>query len=465
MLYRVVEKKGRVICLGLLLALAAAGAPGGVAALLRNAGNIHLAAIFEQAPGVLKDPNKRVEWPLGLSVKEQDSSAANLLETALSFAPQDARSHRSIGLFYSMAGDKKTAAIAFEQAVAVDQRDLTTKLGLANLSRTTGQPVQAVHYYEEILPDVEYFDEKSQRHYKALMRRWLDVENVRAGHELALDGKDEKARTYINAGLEAHPENVVSLYDRAMVDSLSGISFSESAQALESCQFRLPEDKTLIAYLPGIAATMKQRRQWSDETAAATFDFVDWSRSGEGLHGRADEGLIAEGSENLLAGHPLLPRPESAQPAYWKWDVWVGKSWRSGVFFGGLEGFEELQENALRISGICIGNEPERAMPHAGFSPWAPWPRVEVGRSYRLSFLYRTDPDSPGSPGVYISWGEGTPERVRSALELAPTQGEWHRYEHILSNPLESQTVLYLNLRSFGMGTVWFADLGLYGMG
>ena len=430
-----------------------------------NLSNLYL--VREAVPNARLPQDERdlLRWPFSLNVRIENRSDIGWLNQPSGSGVATSRITRSVAVLSSFAQPLPTACRELSKAANASD-DASLHLAAAEACRAAGEWSGVPHFYERALPVLMGYDGWSQHHYAETVKAWLAVAHVRAGHELVESGQFAAAASHVEAGLAAFPRNVISLADKARVDAMQGNVPSGAARALGQCDFQLPMDDDLVGLVSRLGEGVAAIAAWSPETVNGLREFTEWHDSAgrqevARLRLNAASLSTTDHSDDVLQRHSLVPGSDGRTPTHWQWRTWAGEQWDDAVYFGGVEWVSDLNEHAVRVSGICVADRQDRERPHAGFGLRAPWPSVPPGERLLFSFLYRTDPVRPGSPGVYVSWGEGTADRYRSSFNLSPTHGRWQRYELELVNPVGAAVPIYLNLRSFGLGTVWFAGIKL----
>jgi tetratricopeptide (TPR) repeat protein len=135
------------------------------------------------------DPNRLVEIGFFYVQIEAPFEAVRVLERAVQLAPEDHRTHNSLGTAYLISLRLDDAAAEFQRAVEIDARDEFANLNLGNLARAMSDYERAVTYYRKQI---------------ALKRDDAEAHGGLAIALLAL-GRDEEAAPEIKRAMELAP--------------------------------------------------------------------------------------------------------------------------------------------------------------------------------------------------------------------------------------------------------------------
>jgi len=192
------------------------------------------------------------------------------------------------------------------------------------------------------------------------------------------------------------------------------------------------------------------------------------ARSREELKDRTDDiSIVAKvlgvQGDELLLGPNLIENAGFEQgetsPLGWGWSLMAGSDvWNEAAFFGGVDSFEVYEgERSSRVEGFWTETVADREGARAGY--WAK--EVELGPNtlWVLSFYYRTWDLSDGDASVWVSYD---PEVIFAGDHGLPaTDGAWRKAVIVGWNKKASAGVVKPLLRNWGVGNVWFDDVGL----
>lgn len=109
--------------------------------------SVELMRSFE--PRFENEPNRMVEIGFFYVQIEAPFEAVRILERAVQLAPDDHRTHNSLGTAYLISLRLDDAATEFQKAVELDAKDEFANLNLGNLARAMGDHEKAVSFYRK----------------------------------------------------------------------------------------------------------------------------------------------------------------------------------------------------------------------------------------------------------------------------------------------------------------------------
>jgi len=394
------------------------------------------------------------------------TDAQTALANARAMRPDLSRIDRSEGLLWMSQGALADAARSLEQYLVGSPHDVGARQWLANLYSALDRPAEAWLIYRENEPAIA---SESTGVMGAALARQLVIEQARAGHLALLAGDTATAEQWVSATLAREPANVVALYDQMQLDGAAGKNSGSARQRLKTYGFELPEDPQLGRLLPLIASDLVKGGVWSTGLAQGIQEYVMWQADWRGLTPSPvcaytpphlwPTSLANRPTEGNLVFNPTLQVERgSARPWGWQWGFDQDGKYQPAVAYGGVEYQSDLKQNALRVTGLGMADEPGRSPAHGGFSQWI---TVHSDKSYRLRFSYRTNDDTVTAVNLYLLWDDQKGDSQGIAVNLVGTDGQWQQFDQVLRSPIDSPTQLYIGLRRVGSGTVWFADLSL----
>jgi len=191
--------------------------------------------------------------------------------------------------------------------------------------------------------------------------------------------------------------------------------------------------------------------RWQEELKARTDDNAIVA---EVLGVERDELLL----ELNLIENPGFEQGETS-PLGWDWSLMAGSNvWNEATFFGGADGLEVYEgEQSSRVEGFWRETATDREGARAGY--WAKEVELAPNSLWVLSFYYRTWNRSDGEASVWVSYD---PEVIFAGDHGLPaTYGAWRKAVIIGWNKKASTGVVKPLLRNWGVGNVWFDDVGL----
>lgn len=206
-----------------------------------------------------------------------------------------------------------------------------------------------------------------------------------------------------------------------------------------------------LAQLYQQTGEMEAAARWQEELKARTDDKAIMAE----VLGIEGDGLIL--GLNLIENAGF--EEGRASPLGWDWGIWAGSDvWNEAAFFGGVDSFEVYEgERSLRVEGFWTEMAADREGARAGY--WGREIEIAPNTLWALSFYYKTWNLDDGDARV---WFSGDPE-VISAMEhrLPATDGKWRKAVIVGWNKKASAGVVKSLLRNWGVGSVWFDDVGL----
>ena len=190
---------------------------------------------------------------------------------------------------------------------------------------------------------------------------------------------------------------------------------------------------------PGNVMALKRLLMAEKQLGAATFELE------AKLHGVADERLIlAEqldlAPEAIVLGPNLLANPgfeilSDSRVAGWQAVNMANyPPFDQALFYTGLDSLDSAEgDQSARVSGLWVGNTPERASPRAGFWAWNDSKQtlrsipVERGAVYMLGFYYRTAWIRDRGITVYLNAGTSPGGSFGGEHALPFTEGAWRQ--------------------------------------
>lgn len=142
-------------------------------------------------PRFESDPNRLVEIGFFYVQIEAPFEAVRVLERAVQLAPDDHRTHNSLGTAYLISLRLDDAAAEFHRALELDRRDEFANLNLGNLARATADYERAISFYRKQI---------------ALKRDDAEAHGGLAIALLAL-GRDEEAAPEIKLAMQLAPSD------------------------------------------------------------------------------------------------------------------------------------------------------------------------------------------------------------------------------------------------------------------
>jgi len=180
-----------------------------------------------------------------------------------------------------------------------------------------------------------------------------------------------------------------------------------------------------------------------------------------------DKAIVAEvlgvEADEVLLGPNLIENAGFEQgatsPLGWNWALMTGSEvWNEAAFFGGVDSFEVYEgERSSRVEGFWTETATDREEARAGY--WAEEMALGPKTLWVLSFYYRTWNLGDGDASVWVSYD---PEVVFAADHRLPTtDGAWRKAVIVGWNRKASVGPVKPLLRNWGVGSVWFDDVGL----
>lgn len=229
---------------------------------------------------------------------------------------------------------------------------------------------------------------------------------------------------------------------------------TEALSWYERCHRMAPQDLLSLKKVADLyqqIGELEAAARWREELKART-----------GVNAIVAEVLGVEGDE-LLLGPNLIENAGFEQggtsPLGWDWSLTAGTDvWNEAAFFGGVDSSEVYEgERSARVEGFWTETAADREGGRAGY--WAE--EVELGPNtlWVLSFYYRTWDLSDGDACVWVS---PEPEVIFAHDHGLPaTDGAWRKAVIVGWNKKSSAGVVKPLLRNWGVGGVWFDDVGL----
>jgi len=191
--------------------------------------------------------------------------------------------------------------------------------------------------------------------------------------------------------------------------------------------------------------------RWQEELKARTDDKAVVAKV---LGVERDELLL----EPNLIENPGFEQGETS-PLGWDWSLMAaGDVWNEATFFGGVDALEVYEgKQSSRVEGFWTERAVDREGARAGY--WAKEIELAPNSLWVLSFYYRTWNLSDGDASVWVSYD---PQVIFAGDHGLPaTYGAWRKAVIIGWNKKASTGVVKPLLRNWGVGSVWFDDVGL----
>ncbi len=224
---------------------------------------------------------------------------------------------------------------------------------------------------------------------------------------------------------------------------------------------------------PGNVMALKRLLMAEKQLGAATLELE------AKLHGVADERLILAEQLDLAPEAISLGRNLLANPGFEILSDSRAAGWRAvamanyppfdqALFYTGLDSLDSVEgDQSARVSGVWVGNIPERGSPRAGFWAWNDSKQtlrsipVERGAVCVLGFYYRTAWIRDRGITVYLNAGTSPSGSFGGEHALPPTEGAWRQVFLLGVISDDSPSSVSPFLRLWGPWQAWFDSVQL----
>ena len=166
-------------------------------------------------------------------------------------------------------------------------------------------------------------------------------------------------------------------------------------------------------------------------------------------------GLLKEKESSVSLGDNLLFdggfKKITSLDKYWAFsDMSDGEPFSRGSFYGSIDEFEN---NSMRVMGFFIEKTEKRSPSRGGFLYNHYIPLKE--KVYLFYFKYKTR-EATESPAFWLS------KELKKEPRLKPTNMDWKECFYLFNNGILNLPEVKPLLRMWGLGSVWFDDIGLF---